>query len=90
MKQKLNPIAAAVIILAAAGIVFAIMWRASEAPKWNRLPPAMSAGPPGGMPMAAPHKLKGHSTVSGHEAAGHSDTNKPPARSKADTGNAEK
>ena len=85
MKQKVNPLVAAVIILAAAGIVFAVMWRASEAPKWNRLPPAMAASPPGIL-AAAPKKPGGH--AASHTAGGHSEKAKLPAGPKGDAGNA--
>ena len=52
MKQKLHPGVAILILLAVVGVILAVMYRASEAPKWNRLPPPMKMGPPG-IPAAA-------------------------------------
>lgn len=53
MNTKIRPGVAIIIVLAALGVIFGIMWTQSEAPRINKLPRGMSVGPPGPLPKKA-------------------------------------
>jgi len=52
VNKKISPIWSVLVVLAAVGAIFAVMWYQSEAPKWNRLPEVM----PMRIPTAAAKK----------------------------------
>jgi hypothetical protein len=53
VNTKIRPGVAIIIVLAALGVIFGIMWFQSEAPRINKLPRGMAVGPPGPLPKKA-------------------------------------